>query len=202
MLIQRWRLRTHAHPIAGRRGTGRVVLPRKAGWTYWVARETFFVGHALNAVDAKGRVSVPAAFRAQVDRRAQEDGKEPTKELMIAPHPKRDRLRAFDPVGLRDLSTELRDSVADLPAAARREAHEGVRRNELTALTPIAFDSAGRMVLSPILRKLGKIGDLAFFVGMEDYFEIWSPENARIGFADNPVVLEMLDFYLEERGEA
>ena len=43
------------------------------------------------------------------------------------------------------------------------------------------------------------IGDLAFFVGMEDYFEIWSPENARIGFADNPVVLEMLDMYLEER---
>jgi len=202
MLIQRWRLRTHAHPIAGRRGTGRVVLPRKAGWTYWVARETFFVGHALNAVDAKGRVSVPAAFRTQIERRTKEDGKDAEKELMIAPHPKRDRLRAFDSVGLRDLSTELRDSVADLPAAARREAHEGVRRNELTALTPIAFDSAGRMVLSPILRKLGKIGDLAFFVGMEDYFEIWSPENARIGFADNPVVLEMLDFYLEERGEA
>ena len=37
---------------------------------------------------------------------------------------------------------------------------------------------------------------------MEDYFEIWSPENARVGFADNPVVLEMLDFYLEERGGA
>ena len=167
-----------------------------------MARETFFVGHALNAVDAKGRVSVPAAFRAQIERRTKEDGKDAEKELMIAPHPKRDRLRAFDSVGLRDLSTELRESVADLPAAARREAHEGVRRNELTALTPIAFDSAGRMVLSPILRKLGKIGDLAFFVGMEDYFEIWSPENARIGFADNPVVLEMLDFYLEERGEA
>ena len=168
-----------------------------------LARETFFVGHALNAVDAKGRVSVPAAFRTQIERRAKEDGnKDAEKELMIAPHPKRDRLRAFDPVGLRDLSTELRESVADLPAAARREAHEGVRRNELTALTPVAFDSAGRMVLSPILRKLGKIGDLAFFVGMEDYFEIWSPENARIGFADNPVVLEMLDFYLEERGGA
>lgn len=171
-----------------------------AGRNEQVVRETFFVGHALNAVDAKGRVSVPAAFRSQIDRRAKDEGgKDADKELMIAPHPKRDRLRAYDAFGLRDLSAELRESVADLPAAARREAHEGVRRNELTALTPVTFDGAGRMVLSPILRKLGKIGELAFFVGMEDYFEIWSPENARIGFADNPVVLEMLDMYLEER---
>jgi MraZ protein len=165
-----------------------------------VARENFFIGHALNAVDAKGRVSVPASFRLQIERRAKEDGaKEPEKELMIALHPKGDRLRAYDPIGLRDLSAELRDSVSDLPAAARREAHETARRRELTALTPVAFDSAGRMVLSPLLRKLGKIGDLAFFAGMEDHFEIWSPATARIGFADDPVMLEMLDFYLAER---
>lgn len=190
------------HPSPADGGRGASSSRGMQGGRTGLARETFFVGHALNAVDAKGRVSVPAAFRTQIERRAQEDGKDPTKELMIAAHPKRDRLRAFDPVGLRDLSTELRESVADLPAAARREAHEGVRRNELTALGPVAFDGAGRMVLSPILRKLGKINDLAFFVGMEDYFEIWSPENARIAFADNPVMLEMLDYYLEERGEA
>ncbi|HWI87014.1 MAG TPA: division/cell wall cluster transcriptional repressor MraZ [Sphingomonas sp.] len=146
---------------------------------------------------------MPATFRAQMERRAKEDAsKDADKELMIAPHPKRDRLRAYDAAGVRDLASDLRESVADLPAAARREAHEGARRLELTTLNPIAFDSAGRMVLSPILRKLGKIGDLAFFVGMEDYFEIWSPENARIGFADNPVILELLDLYLEERGAA
>ena len=168
-----------------------------------MARETFFVGHALNAVDAKGRVSVPAAFRAQIERRAKEDaGKDADKSLMIAPHPKRDRLRAYDNAGVQDLTAELRSSVADLPSAARREAHEDARRLELTTLNPVAFDSAGRMVLSPLMRKLGKIDDLAFFVGMEDYFEIWSPESARIGFADNPVILEMLDFYLEERGAA
>ncbi len=198
MFIRQWRRAPRVPaPTDGR--TGRVTSAA-TGRNEQVVRETFFVGHALNAVDAKGRVSVPAAFRTQIDRRAKnEGGKDADKELMIAPHPKRDRLRAYDAFGLRDLSAELRDSVADLPAAARREAHEGARRNELTALTPVAFDGAGRMVLSPILRKLGKIGDLAFFVGMEDYFEIWSPENARIGFADNPVVLEMLDMYLEER---
>ena len=47
-----------------------------------MARETFFVGHQLNAVDSKGRVSVPAAFRTQLERRAQEDGKDAVKELM------------------------------------------------------------------------------------------------------------------------
>ena len=168
-----------------------------------MARENFFFGHALNAVDAKGRVSVPASFRLQIERRANEDGgKEPEKELLIAPHPKGDRLRAFDAVGLRDLTATLRESVVDLPAAARRDALDTIRRAELPALTPTAFDGAGRMVLAPLLRKLGKIGDLAFFVGMEDYIEIWSPENARVAFADNPVVLGMLDGLLEERNGA
>src|SRR3954468_9025387 len=110
-------------PTDGR--TGRVTSAA-AGRYEQVVRETFFVGHALNAVDAKGRVSVPAAFRSQIDRRAKNDGgKDADKELMIAPHPKRDRLRAYDAFGLRDLTAELRESVADLPAAARREAHEG-----------------------------------------------------------------------------
>lgn len=168
-----------------------------------MARENFFFGHALNAVDAKGRVSVPAPFRLQIERRADEDGgKEPENQLLIAPHPKGDRLRAFDAVGLRDLSATLRESVADLPAAARRDAHDQIRRSELTALTPVAFDNAGRMVLSPLLRKLGKIGDLAFFVGVEDFVEIWSPENARIAFADDPVMLALLEGLLEERGGA
>lgn len=166
----------------------------------WVERENFFFGHGLNAVDAKGRVSVPAVFRTQIERRAKEDGgRDPDKELLIAPHPKADHLRAFDSVGLRDLSATLREGVADLPAAERREALERARRNELPALANVAFDSAGRMVLSPLLRKLGQIEDLAFFVGMDDCVEIWSPENARIAFADNPVVLGTLEGLLAER---
>lgn len=188
--------RNHAFPGVGRRGTGRVT-PAEAGWNAQVARETSIVGHALNAVDAKGRVSVPATFRTQIERRAR-DG-DADKELMIAPHPNGDRLRAYDAAGLTDLTGDLRESVADLPAAERRDALENARSLELTALTTVAFDNAGRMVLPPLLRKLGQIGDLAFFVGMEDYFEIWSPENARIRYANNPVVLRMLDHYLEER---
>lgn len=198
MLIQRWSAHTHASPIAGKRGTGRVNLAA-AGWTDWVEREIFFYGHGLNAVDAKGRVSVPAVFRSQIERRAKEVGGEPEKELAIAPHPNADRLRAFDAVGLRDLSAALRESVADMPAAARREALAEARRTELPALTQVGFDSAGRMVLSPLLRKLGKIGDLAFFVGMDDHVEIWGPENARVAFANNPVVLGTLEGLLEER---
>lgn len=184
----------------GRRGTGCVALAGCRVDRDWVERENFFFGHGLNAVDAKGRVSVPAVFRTQIERRAKEDGgRDPDKELLIAPHPKADHLRAFDSVGLRDLSATLREGVADLPAAERREALERARRNELPALANVAFDSAGRMVLSPLLRKLGQIEDLAFFVGMDDCVEIWSPENARIAFADNPVVLGTLEGLLAER---
>ena len=164
-----------------------------------MARETFFVGHQLNAVDSKGRVSVPAIFRTQLERRAQEDGKDAVKELMIAPNPKGDGLRAFDPAGVRDRDAKYSARVADLPAAERSDAEEDAFRDEMSMVTPVAFDSAGRMVLSPILRKLGKIGDLAFFVGVRDYFEILSPEAARAAFADKPKMLQLLDHYLEER---
>src|SRR6185312_5424481 len=119
-----------------------------------------------------------------------------------APSPKGDRLRAFDPAGVRDRDAKFTARVADLPAAERSDAEEDAFRDELATATQVAFDSAGRMVLPPILRKLGQIGDLAFFVGVRDYFEILSPENARVAFANNPMMLGMLDHYLEERGEA
>jgi MraZ protein len=163
-----------------------------------------FFGHALNAVDAKGRVSVPAPFRAQVELRVKTYGvageDEKIRDLMVAPSAGALCLRAYDVVGQRQLVAELNESVADLPAKERREALAALRRSELGNLLPVSFDGAGRMVLPPLLREMAEITDLAYFIAVGDYFEIWSPAKARVALADDPVAVRMLDSYVRDRG--
>lgn len=164
-----------------------------------------FAGHALNALDAKGRVSVPASFRATVAQRlgaqgVASDGKGGG-QLMIAPHPKGDRLRAYDAVGIAQLTEELKESVADLPAAERREALAELRREEIGNMVPVPFDGAGRMVLPPVLREVCGFSDLAYFMGVDDHIEIWAPERAEAAFANKPMMLTVLRSYLKARDQ-
>lgn len=162
-----------------------------------------FAGHALNAVDAKGRVSVPAAFRGAIALRLRAVGVAGDDKgggtLMIGPHRKGDRLLAYDQVGISKLTQELRDSVADLPAAEQRETLAELRRAELGSLVSVPFDGAGRMVLPTVLRELGGLGELAYFIGSDDYLEIWSPDRAEAVFAGQPTALAMLRSYLKAR---
>lgn len=162
-----------------------------------------FLGHALNAVDAKGRVSVPAAFRNVFDRRRRlidgaADGDR--NELMIGLHEAGDRLVALDSLAQQQLQGELRETVSEMPARERRTMLSASKSDELGPLSSVMFDGAGRMVLTPMLRRFGAIGDLALFWGTGDSFEIWNPDHARAAFADSPRSLMTLDYLLEERG--
>jgi len=170
--------------------------------TSGVGIDTPFAGHALNAVDAKGRVSVPASFRNTVAQRLRAGGAlldEKGGVIMIAPHPKGDRLRAYDQVGVSALMEELRQDVADLPAAERREALAELRRAEMGSMVQVPYDAAGRMVLPPVLREIAGVGELAYFVGVGDHFEIWAPDQAEAAFAKQPMMLTVLRSYLKAR---
>jgi len=162
-----------------------------------------FLGHALNAVDAKGRVSVPSSFRSTVDLRVRTYGiagdEVRASELMIGMHADGDRLRSYDVVGTRQLMEEIAEGVADLPARERREALNKARRSEISTLLPVSYDGAGRMVLPPFLRSEAGIGDTALFLGLGDNFEIWNPLKAREALSDDPMLVRMIDFYLEQR---
>lgn len=183
----------------GGRGT-----PWGAGWAD-VAIDHSFAGHALNAVDAKGRVSVPAAFRATLFDRLRandvlvEDRSGGT--LLIGPHPAGGKLVAYDQIGLTRLDDELRESVAELPAAKRREAFIAAQRAERGNLVSVPFDAAGRMVLPPVLRQIAGIAERAYFIGIGNFIEIWSPETALTAFADQPMTVLMLQSYLAGRPE-
>jgi MraZ protein len=162
-----------------------------------------FQGQALNAVDAKGRVSVPASFRSLIEERARRNDLDPANNtLMIGEHANGQCLTALDAVSSAEIDQQLVESVADLPAAQRMAALEAARMDAFGSLEPVKFDGAGRMVLSPILRKLGAIDELAYFIGAGSSFQIWNPKKALAAFEGGSRNHNRLVLLLEERGVA
>jgi len=159
-----------------------------------------FQGHALNAVDAKGRVSVPASFRTLIEKRALANALDPENALKIGEHKSGDCLWALDAVASAEIDVQLAASVADLPAAERMDKLEELAMDAHGGLERVTFDGAGRMVLSPMLREFGQIEDLAFFVGAGLTFQIWNPRIAMARLPETSRVRKPLAFLLKERG--
>jgi MraZ protein len=163
----------------------------------------FFQSQALNAVDAKGRVSVPALFRSTIEERCRAAGLPPeSNTLMIGEHKNGVCLAAYDQVGSAEMYRRMEESVADLPSAERFDALEAAHGDTFGHLEPIKFEGTGRMQLSPILRKLAGIGDLAYFIGVGSSFQIWSPARALASFEAGSRNHNRLSMMLEERGVA
>ena len=161
-----------------------------------------FQGHALNAVDAKGRVSVPAGFRTLIEKRASASGQKSENILKIGEHRSGHYLTAMDGVAAAETDRLIVESVADVPPPDRPDALEAARMEAYGGLDSITFDGAGRMVLTPMLRRFSGIEDLAFFVGAGSTFQIWSPRRALEQLPETSRVRKPLVFLLEERGIA
>ncbi len=162
----------------------------------------FFLGNALNAVDAKGRVSLPSDFRAVIERRARAAAATgnvlDAKTVSIGEHEKHGCLQAFDATYAAALFRQLQQRVAD--AEDQMAALDDAQADAFGAMLPVSFDSAGRMVLSAQLRATAGIRDLAFFVGSGQTFQIWNPERYLEEQADKARVCRTLRFLLSERG--
>ena len=70
------------------------------------------------------------------------------------------------------------------------------------ATEEVPYDSSGRIVFPPMMRRKGQIGDLALFLGTGETFQIWNPQL----LLDEPRIPEDLKdiarFRLEERGQS
>ena len=129
-----------------------------------------FVSRFTNKIDAKGRVSVPASFRAVLAR----DGHEGIYCYPALDQPALDgggnRLRAKIGMlldGLPDYSDEK-----DMLAAALYGVSEVLK-----------IDRDGRTMLSEELREHAGIKDKVTFVGLGDKFQIWEPARFETHFS-------------------
>jgi MraZ protein len=165
----------------------------------------FFHGSALNAVDAKGRVSVPSTFRSVIERRSHRalmPGEFPSKDkiILIGEHERLPCLQAFDP----SYSHMLFENVAGRVDAMgegvdRMNALDDAQLDVFGAANEYSYDDAGRMVLPPLLRMIAGIEGLAYFVGGGATFQIWNPERFLEHCADKPRLARTLQFLLAER---
>ena len=127
-----------------------------------------FVSTFTNKIDAKGRVSVPAPFRAVLER----DGYTQGGSGGIYCYPSLDA-PALDAGGER-LAKKIDGLLAGLPDYSNE-------RDELSValygdVQIIAIDGDGRIVLPDGLRAHAGVQSLVTFVGLGDKFQMWSPE--------------------------
>ncbi len=123
-----------------------------------------FVSTFINKIDAKGRVSIPAPFRAVLERDGYAGG--------IYCYPSLDA-RALDAGGER-LAQKIDGLLAGLPDYSDE-------RDELSValygdVQVLSIDGDGRIVLPDALRAHGEIKSQVAFVGLGDKFQMWEPE--------------------------
>jgi len=160
-----------------------------------VALEHLFQGSALNSVDAKGRVSVPAFLRSVIERRGD------ARTIVLAKHEAFPCLSAYDP-GYAALKHSKLERLFEKQEGDADAALEYQQRNLMAfaATEEVPYDSSGRIVLPPMMRSKGGLEDLALFLGAGETFQIWNPKHL---LAESRIPEDMKDiarFRLEERG--
>lgn len=164
-----------------------------------------FHGYSLNAVDAKGRVSLPATFRAVIEKRVHPElaaSEFPAAErtVFIGPHEELDCLVGYDSTYSRHLDAALEKRMAALGEEDELRGWDRVAGNTYGYTAPANYDDVGRMVLTSLNRGMAGITNMAYFFGTGRNFQIWSPESYRGFVADQPRVLRMFDMMLADKG--
>ncbi len=128
-----------------------------------------FLSTYLNKIDKKGRVSVPAPFRAVIAM-IPRSGDEFLGIVAYGSflHP------CIEACGM-DRMEKLSDSIDNLdPYSDNRDAFA---TTILGGSVQLAFDSEGRVAIPDNLLKSAGIKESAMFVGKGKTFEIWRPES-------------------------
>lgn len=149
-----------------------------------------FIGEHTFKVDGKGRVSIPADFRRELeegDPLARESGR--PRMVIVYGHDAQKQLQVYTYNDYRALAAE----IAQMPRGSKQR--KIMQSLILNKARPTEVDSDGRLVLPQALRdKIGLEGT-AYFGGMGETFEIWKPEVFEAKTA------AVTDTWLEEQGE-
>ena len=151
-----------------------------------------YLGFALNAVDAKLRVSVPPAFREIVAARSAE------RELIVGPSEYDDCLVAYDPTHAERLRAEIETRYEGNYSRDRAQA----LRRAFGNTTRLKIDDAHRITLTPSLRDLLGLDGFVYFLGAGEYFEIWQPRTLAAVPDLDPATARLLRRELETKGLA
>jgi MraZ protein len=162
-----------------------------------VALDHLFQGSALNAVDGKGRVSIPSFLRSVIERRGD------AKTIVLAKHQNFPCLSAYDPAyaALKHAKLERLLEKEETGPDAQLD-YEQRNLMAFAATEEVPYDSSGRIVFPPMMRRKGQIGELALFLGTGETFQVWNPQ---LLLDDKRIPEDLKDiarYRLEERGQS
>lgn len=130
-----------------------------------------FLSTYVNKVDRKGRVSVPATFRAAVADQS-------FPGIVVFPSFKYEALDASGIKRMEEMSSRM-NTLEEFS-----EEHENLGMLFASSHS-LAFDPEGRIMLPEILAEHARITDSAAFVGLGKSFQIWEPTR----FAEHQAML-------------
>ena len=152
----------------------------------------YFHGYALNAIDGKNRLSIPAAFRDVIVARSD------TRAVVIAVGEHAPCLIGYDSRRSAKLQADLETRFAGDWSAAR----DNQARLAFGASEHLGMEDTGRIILSPTLKDMGELDRHAFFLGAGDYFEIWSPKLLLEQPGLDPRLVRIVQRQLADKGVA
>lgn len=141
-----------------------------------------FQGPSALALDAKGRLNVPARHRDALQTLC-------GGQLTLTKHPEGCLLVFPRPAWL-----AFRDKVAALPMSAA-----GWKRVFLGNAMDIEIDSASRVLIPPELREAAGLGKSLMLLGMGSHFELWDAERyatheAEVMASEMPAAIQDFSF--------
>ncbi|MCP4329385.1 MAG: division/cell wall cluster transcriptional repressor MraZ [Alphaproteobacteria bacterium] len=150
---------------------------------------TLFLSTYVNKVDRKGRVSVPASFRAALQGQSFHG--------IVAFRSYKDS--AIIGCGM-DFMERLSTSVTDLDLFS--DAQDDLSATIFADAHQLSLDGDGRILLAQNLADHAEITDQAAFVGRGETFEIWQPEafNQRLAAARGRAKSQGATLSLRPRG--
>ncbi len=131
-----------------------------------------FISTYENKVDRKGRVSVPAAFRAALA--SEQFQGIIAYQSLIEPAIEGIGRAMLDELNRRRLDQSL--DGGDFAQTLIGRSDDGLVETIMSISHELAFDSEGRIILPQRLCEHAGIEDRATFVGRGSRFQIWSPE--------------------------
>src|SRR3954447_11589477 len=121
-----------------------------------------FIDTFINKIDRKGRISVPASYRAALAGQVFQG-------IVAFPSFK---FPAIQCAGM-DWMTALTETVNKVDLFS--DEHDDLTATLFADAKQLAFDGEGRIMLPEILAQHAAIGEAAAFVGRGRHFEIWQP---------------------------
>ncbi len=117
-----------------------------------------FLGEFVHVIDDKGRLTIPAKFRADLS-----DDFVITRGI--------DRCLAIYPISEWE---NLAEQVSKLPMTDRQA--RAFRRLVFANASDVTLDGQGRILIPPRLREYAQLDGQAIIAGLNTYIEVWSPD--------------------------